>query len=82
MLNGIDASDCRQLDSKEPVVYFYVYFSGIMSVSDMEAFFIMMGQKDNSERNRIEFISLEDLVPKNHLVRKNRCCSFLCQSLL
>ena len=30
----------------------------------------MMGQKDNSERNQIEFISLEDLVPKNHLVRK------------
>ncbi|MDE6921612.1 MAG: transposase [Lachnospiraceae bacterium] len=30
----------------------------------------MMGQKDNSERNQIEFISLEDLVPENHLVRK------------
>ncbi len=30
----------------------------------------MMGQKDNSERTQIEFISLEDLVPKNHLVRK------------
>lgn len=30
----------------------------------------MMGQKDNSGRTQIEFISLEDLVPKNHLVRK------------
>lgn len=30
----------------------------------------MMGIKDNSERTQVEFISLEDLVPKNHLVRK------------
>ncbi len=30
----------------------------------------MMGKKDNNERTQIEFISLEDLVPPNHLVRK------------
>lgn len=30
----------------------------------------MMGIKDNKERTQIEFTSLEDLVPKNHLVRK------------
>lgn len=28
------------------------------------------GKKDNQERNQIEVVSLEDLVPKNHLVRK------------
>ena len=30
----------------------------------------MMGFKDNNERAQVEFISLEDLVPANHLVRK------------
>lgn len=30
----------------------------------------MMGTKDNNERTQLEFISLEDLVPPNHLVRK------------
>lgn len=30
----------------------------------------MMGIKDNNERSQVEFISLEDLVPANHLVRK------------
>lgn len=30
----------------------------------------MMGIKDNHERNQMTFISLEDLVPENHLVRK------------
>lgn len=30
----------------------------------------MMGKKDNRERNQLEVVSLEDLVPKNHLVRK------------
>ena len=30
----------------------------------------MMGMKDNQERNQLEVVSLEDLVPKNHLVRK------------
>lgn len=30
----------------------------------------MMGTKDNNERTQMECISLEDLVPKNHLVRK------------
>ncbi|WP_312433100.1 hypothetical protein [Lacrimispora sp.] len=30
----------------------------------------MMGMKDNKERTQIEFTSLEDLVPKNHLIRK------------
>ena len=29
-----------------------------------------MGMKDNQERNQLEVVSLEDLVPKNHLVRK------------
>lgn len=30
----------------------------------------MMGMKDSNERNQMTFISLEDLVPENHLVRK------------
>lgn len=30
----------------------------------------MMGRKDYSERTQMEIASLEDLVPKNHLVRK------------
>lgn len=30
----------------------------------------MMGVKNSSERNQMEMISLEELVPKNHLVRK------------
>lgn len=30
----------------------------------------MMGRKDYSERSQMEIASLEDLVPKNHLVRK------------
>ena len=30
----------------------------------------MMGMKDKHERVHIEFISLEDLVPEKHLVRK------------
>lgn len=30
----------------------------------------MMGMKDHQERNQLEVVSLEDLVPKNHLVRK------------
>lgn len=30
----------------------------------------MMGKRDNTERIQMEIVSLEDLVPKNHLVRK------------
>lgn len=30
----------------------------------------MMGKKNKQERNQLEVVSLEDLVPKNHLVRK------------
>ena len=30
----------------------------------------MMGKKDNTDRSQLEITSLEDLVPKNHLVRK------------
>lgn len=30
----------------------------------------MMGKKDNQERNQLEVVSLENLVPKDHLVRK------------
>ena len=30
----------------------------------------MMGKKDYSERSQMEIVSLEELVPKNHLVRK------------
>lgn len=30
----------------------------------------MMGKKDNAERTQVEIASLEDLVPRNHLVRK------------
>ena len=30
----------------------------------------MMGKKHKQERNQLEVVSLEDLVPKNHLVRK------------
>ena len=30
----------------------------------------MMGKKDNAERTQMEIASLEDLVPRNHLVRK------------
>ncbi len=30
----------------------------------------MMGIKDKIDRTQVEIISLEDLVPKNHLVRK------------
>ena len=30
----------------------------------------MMGKKDKQERNQLQVVSLEDLVPKNHLVRK------------
>ena len=30
----------------------------------------MMGKKDNVDRSQLEITSLEDLVPKNHLVRK------------
>lgn len=65
--------DCRQPDKKELVVYFYVCFSDIIDkyiyIRSMRPF-TMMGQKDNSERTQIEFISLDDLVPENHLVRK------------
>lgn len=32
-------SDCRQLGSNEPVVYFSVYTSGIIILSDLEVFF-------------------------------------------
>ena len=31
---------------------------------------VMMGRKDNAERTQLEIASLEDLVPRNHLVRK------------
>ena len=30
----------------------------------------MMGKRDNTERTQMEIVSLEELVPKNHLVRK------------
>ena len=30
----------------------------------------MMGVKDKIDRSQIELLSLDDLVPKNHLVRK------------
>ena len=30
----------------------------------------MMGKKDTYDRKQVEIISLDDLVPKNHLVRK------------
>lgn len=30
----------------------------------------MMGKKDSAERTQMEIASLEDLVPRNHLVRK------------
>ena len=32
--------------------------------------FIMMGIKKKADRTQIEMLSLDDLVPKNHLVRK------------
>ena len=31
-----------------------------------------MGRKENLDRNQLEVICLEDLVPANHLVRKDR----------
>lgn len=30
----------------------------------------MMGVKKKADRNQIELLSIDDLVPKNHLVRK------------
>ncbi len=30
----------------------------------------MMGKKDTAERHQIKLISIDDMVPKNHLVRK------------